>query len=62
MTFWTREVLREHRPREWIRWAMTVVQALKAVSSCTPGDNQMATYLIDFDTFVTSAPELASLV
>ena len=61
MTFWTREVL-EHRPREWIRWAMTEVQALKAVSSGTPGDNQIATYLIDFDIFVTADGGFAACV
>lgn len=62
MTFWTREVLAEHLPREWIRWAMTEVQALKAVSPGTPGDNQIATYLTDFDILVTADSGFATCV
>jgi len=54
VTFWTREVQRERLPREWIRWARTELRALKKVTPGTPVDNQIATYLPDFDTFVTA--------
>ena len=49
---WTREVQTSALPREWIRWAMAEAQATRATSPGTPGDNQLATYLIDADIFV----------
>ncbi|MGY1727820.1 hypothetical protein ACI79J_12700 [Geodermatophilus sp. SYSU D01062] len=52
--FWTRQVAPEALPREWIRWAVPELQALRKVTSGTPVDNQIATYLCDFDVFVTS--------
>lgn len=53
VSFWTREVEKGNLPRDWIRWAMTEVQAVKKVTPGTPVDNQIATYLFDFDMFVT---------
>lgn len=54
ISFWTREVSTEHMVREWIRWAMAEVQALHKVTNGTPVDNQITTYLVDCDIFVTS--------
>lgn len=54
VTFWTRECSPERLPREWIRWAMREVQALRKVTPGTPVDNQICTYLFDYDVFVTS--------
>jgi hypothetical protein len=51
--FWTREVSMKQLPREWIRWAMAEVQATRKVTSGTPVDNQISTYLPDFNIFVT---------
>lgn len=51
---WTREVDSKRLPREWIRWGMREVQALKKVTPGTPVDNQIATYLVDYDVFLTS--------
>lgn len=59
--FW-REVATENMPRAWIRWAMAEVQAHRKVTAGTPGDNQIATYLPDFDLFVTSDKALAECV
>jgi hypothetical protein len=58
---WTREVDTSALPREWIRWAMAEAQATRATSSGTPGDNQLATYLIDVDVFVTNDKVLVDL-
>lgn len=58
---WTREVEASALPREWIRWAMAEAQATRATSSGTPGDNQLATYLIDVDVFVTTDKVFADL-
>ena len=41
-------------PREWLRWAMREVQALRKVTPGTPVDNQICTYLVDYDIFLTS--------
>jgi hypothetical protein len=60
--FWTRQVTREALPREWIRWAMTELQATRKVTSGTPVDNQIATYLCDFDLFPTSDRAFADCV
>lgn len=60
--FWTKQVTREALPREWIRWAMTELQALRKVTSGTPVDNQIATYLCDFDLFLTSDKGFADCV
>lgn len=51
---WIREVDTAQLPREWIRWAMREVQAVRKVTAGTPVDNQIATYLPDFDMFVTA--------
>jgi hypothetical protein len=53
VTFWTQECAKERLPREWLRWAMREVQALRKVTAGTPVDNQIATYLLDYDIFVT---------
>jgi hypothetical protein len=58
---WTREVEASALPREWIRWAMAEAQATRSISSGTPGDNQLATYLVDADVFVTTDKVFADL-
>lgn len=62
MSFWTHDVEWESLPREWIRWAMGEVQALRKVTPGTPVDNQIATYLVDFDVFVTADRGFADCV
>lgn len=58
---WTREVAMSALPREWVRWAMAETQATRSNSNGTPGDNQLATYLIDVDMFVTTDKVFADL-
>jgi hypothetical protein len=60
--FWTRECSTEQLPREWLRWAMQEVQALRKVTPGTPVDNQICTYLIDYDIFVTSDRAFADCI
>lgn len=59
--FWTREVESASVPREWIRWAMAETQATRATSRGTPGDNQLATYLVEVDYLVTTDKVFADL-
>ena len=40
--------------RNWLRWAFTIVQATRRTTPGTPGDNQLAGYLVDADKFVTA--------
>ena len=60
--FWTREVDAAALPREWIRWAMAEAQATRATSRGAPGDNQLATYLVDVDLFVSNDKVFVDLV
>lgn len=59
---WTREVESHALPREWIRWAMAEAQATRSTSPGTPGDNQLATYLVDVDIFVSTDKVFVALV
>ena len=62
VTFWTRECAAELLPREWLRWAMSEVQALRKVTPGAPVDNQLVTYLVDYDVFVTADRTFAECV
>ncbi len=59
---WTREVSTSAVPREWIRWAMAETQATRSTSNGTPGDNQLATYLLDVDCLISSDKVFVDLV
>jgi hypothetical protein len=52
--FWTREVSAAELPHEWLHWGMSAVQATRKNSDGTPVDNQITSYLPDYDYFVTS--------
>lgn len=60
--FWTHDAESVALPREWIRWAMAEAQATRATSPGTPGDNQLATYLVDVDLFVSTDKVFVELV
>jgi hypothetical protein len=62
VTFWTRECATERLPREWLRWAMSVVQTVKDWSPGAPVDNQISTYLVDYDFFVTADKVFAKCI
>lgn len=48
--------------RNWLRWAFRIVQASRRTTPGTPGDNQLASYLIDADRFVTADRGFADAV
>jgi hypothetical protein len=62
VAFWTHQARSAALPREWIRWAMLEIQALRTVTSGTPVDNQIAAYLPDFDVFVTGDKAFADCI
>ena len=62
VSFWTQEADTSALPREWIRWAMASTQATRNVTTGTPGDNQLATYLLDVDVFVTTDKAFVALI
>ncbi|MFT3804171.1 MAG: hypothetical protein QM766_23535 [Burkholderiaceae bacterium] len=52
--FWLEDVVVQEVRREWIRWAASLRQAMRKVTEGTPGDAQLATYMIDVDYLVTA--------
>jgi hypothetical protein len=51
---WFHEVETPRVPREWVRWAVRLLQSMRKVTPGTPGDNQISTYLLDADVFATA--------
>ncbi len=41
---WLHEVGVEELPREWLRWAVMLLQSVRKVTPGTPADNQIALY------------------
>lgn len=53
-SFWTREVSAVELPHEWLHWGMSIVQATRTNTDGTPVDNQITSYLPDYDYFLTA--------
>lgn len=51
-----------HMPRSWLRWALQALQATRKTNSGTAVDNQIGSYLVDADVFVTADKVFASIV
>ncbi len=51
-----------HLPRNWLRWAVRTLQATRKTSAGTPVDNQIGSYLVDADVFVTADKVFYSIV
>ncbi|WP_143876138.1 hypothetical protein [Nocardia fluminea] len=49
-------------PRSWLRWAIQVLQGTRTTSPGTPVDNQIASYLVEADIFVTADKAFAAIV
>lgn len=49
-------------PRWWVRAAVETAQATRTVTPGTPGDAQLASYLVDCDAFVTADAAFAEIV
>nr|WP_281719644.1 hypothetical protein [Nitrosomonas nitrosa] len=60
--FWLFEVDETAMPRRWLRWAAGLLQQFSGWSRGTPGDNQLSTYMIDADVFVTADTGLHRIV
>jgi hypothetical protein len=49
-------------PRNWLRWAVATLQATRATSPGSAVDNQIGSYLVDADVFVTADKVFAAIV
>jgi hypothetical protein len=49
-------------PRNWLRWALQTLQGTRKTSPGTPVDNQIGSYLLDADLFVTADKVFVSIV
>lgn len=56
---WLKEARIEEVPRNWLSWAVEVVQWTPKVSSGNPADAQHAAYLLDCELFLTSDKRFA---
>jgi hypothetical protein len=59
---WFHEVETTEVPREWLRWAVRLLQSTRTVTAGTPGDNQISSYLLDADGFLTADRAFADIV
>jgi hypothetical protein len=60
--FWLFDVREEAMPRRWLRFSSGLLQQFSGWSRGTPGDNQISTYLMDADRFITADAGLARIV
>jgi len=56
------ELSSDRMRRNWLRWAFSMVQATRRTTDGTPGDNQLAGYLTDVETFATADRGFADVV
>jgi hypothetical protein len=54
LRFWFYEIKCSQMPRFWLRWAFEYLQLFHKVSDGTPGDAQLATYLLEADVVVSA--------
>ena len=60
--FWLFDVSDQAMPRGWLRWASGLLQQFSAWSRGAPGDNQLSTYMMDADRFITADNGLYRIV
>lgn len=61
-SFWLYEIASSKMPRNWIRSAMNYRQSFNKVNRGSGADNQIATYLIDADLFISADAGFAAQV
>jgi hypothetical protein len=61
-SLWLYEVDVAELPREWLRWAVMLLQSVRQVTAGTPGDNQIATYVYDCDLFLTGDKAMVAIL
>lgn len=52
--FWTHDVELGRMPRNWLRWAVHLVQATQKIGAGNPADEQHSVYLLDCDVFMSA--------
>lgn len=52
--FWTHDVELLNMPRNWLRWAVHLVQTTQRIGPGNPADEQHSTYLLDSDIFISA--------
>jgi hypothetical protein len=61
-SLWLYEVDVKEVPREWLRWAVMLLQSVREVTPGTPGDNQIATYAYDCDLLLTGDKAMVAIL
>jgi hypothetical protein len=61
-SLWLYEVDVHEVPREWLSWAVMLLQSVREVTPGTPGDNQIATYAYDCDLFLTGDKAMVAIL
>jgi hypothetical protein len=61
-SLWLYEVDVQEVPREWLSWAVMLLQSVREVTPGTPGDNQIATYAYDCDIFLTGDKAMVAIL
>jgi hypothetical protein len=62
LRFWAYDVDLESMPRNWIRWAVNILQHTEKVTRGNPSDEQHSAYLVDCDLFLTADSRYASVL
>ncbi|TDD58014.1 hypothetical protein E1263_20880 [Kribbella antibiotica] len=62
LRFWAYEVDLASMPRNWIRWAVNLLQATEKVTGGNPSDEQHSSYLVDADYFLTADRRYAAIL
>jgi hypothetical protein len=62
LRFWAYEVNMDSMPRNWIRWAVSLLQSTEKVTPGNPSDEQHSAYLVDCDCFLTADSRYASVL
>ena len=60
--FWLYDVDRDALPRNWLRWAVNLVQSGFKVTSGNPVDEQHSAYLLDCDLFLSADTRYVSIL
>jgi len=60
--FWLHDVNRDAVPRNWLRWAVNLVQSGYKIGSGNPADEQHSSYLLDCDLFLSADARYVSML
>lgn len=59
---WLHEVSVEELPRDWLRWAVMLLQSVRKTTPGTPADNQIALYAYQADVFLSGDKAIVEIV